>query len=52
VPLFLDGVRVFGNDPGWLPFDAGRLDLTGPWTAWRGAVPPPPVRRRVRARRS
>jgi len=41
VPLFLDGVRAFGSDRGWLPFDPGLLDYIGPWTAWRGAVPSP-----------
>jgi hypothetical protein len=39
VPLFFEGVRAFQGDADWLPFPAHQLDFTGPWTAWRGAVP-------------
>lgn len=39
VPLFLDGLRAFDNYSERLPFPAGLLDFSGPWTAWRGAVP-------------
>ena len=37
-PLFLDGLRAFPKYDEWLPYPAGLLDFTGPWTAWRGAV--------------
>ena len=41
VPLFLDGLRVFPNYPDWLPYPAALLDFSGPWTAWRDAIPAP-----------
>jgi len=37
VPLFLDGLRAFGDIEGRLPLPAAQLDYTSPWTAWRGA---------------
>lgn len=41
VPLFLDGLRAFRDRDEWLPYPAGLVDFTGPWTAWRGAVERP-----------
>jgi hypothetical protein len=38
VPLFIDGLRAFENYEALLPFPAGLLDFSGPWTAWRGAL--------------
>jgi hypothetical protein len=43
VPLFLDGLRVFPDYPDWLPYPAALLDFSGPWTAWRDAIPVPPA---------
>jgi hypothetical protein len=36
VPLFADGLRAFGADKSWLPYEPASLDWSGPWTAWRG----------------
>ena len=43
VPLFLDGLRAFRDYGRWLPYPAGLLDFSGPWTAWRGALKNPTV---------
>jgi hypothetical protein len=41
-PLVLDGLLTLGDDVGELPLPAHRLDYRSPWTAWLGAVAPPP----------
>lgn len=38
VPLVLDGLLAVENYAQLLPFPESKLDFTGPWTAWRGAV--------------
>lgn len=38
VPLVLDGLLALEDYAELLPFPESKLDFTGPWTAWRGAV--------------
>lgn len=38
VPLILDGLLALEGYADLLPFPESKLDFTGPWTAWRGAV--------------
>ena len=41
VPLFGDGLRAFGPDKSWLPYEPASLDWSGPRTAWRGVLKKP-----------
>jgi hypothetical protein len=41
VPLFADGLRAFGPDKSWLPYEPASLDWSGQWTAWRSILTRP-----------
>ncbi len=39
VPLFLDGLAAYEETDSLLPYPWALVDYSGPWTAWRGAMP-------------